>query len=131
MTRASTDTQRVFLIILRGAWGAALVLAPDDLVGGSERSVKLGARLLGVRHLTEAGLMARRPAMPPPRWSIALDALHGLSMLALASLSRNLRGVAVRSAAGAFTFVALSAYERSSAGAVASSDASAVATSRG
>jgi hypothetical protein len=69
-------------------------------------------RVLGVRQLVEGAVLARHPRRPPPAWSIAVDALHGLSMIAVAAGMPGLRPAALRSAASAFTLTALSAYER-------------------
>jgi hypothetical protein len=68
--------------------------------------------VLGVRHLLEGALLARAARRPPPEWSIAVDGLHGISMLALAAARPPLRRDALRSAASAFTLAGLSAYER-------------------
>lgn len=126
------ERSSALLIAVRGAWGAMLVLAPAKLTGTRGPSTEVtGARLLGVRHLAQAGLLARRPHAAPPGWSIAVDAAHGLSMVALAALSARFRAVALKSATGAFTLAGLSVYVRAKAPAVASSEASAVATSLG
>jgi hypothetical protein len=107
---------RTVLTATRIAWGAALVVSPDrvlakcpDPVPGYARSA---VRVLGVRQLIEGAVLARHPRRPPPEWSIAVDALHGLSMLALAAVRPGLRPAALRSAASALTLTALSAYER-------------------
>jgi hypothetical protein len=97
----------------RMAWGALLLTAPDRMLAKPVPSyVRAGVRILGARHLVEGAVLARHARRPPPRWSIAVDALHALSMLALASARPRLRPVALRSTASALTLAALSAYER-------------------
>jgi hypothetical protein len=73
---------------------------------------RTGVRVLGARQLIEGAVLARHPRDPPPEWSVAVDALHALSMLGLAALQRGLRPAALRSTAAALTLAALSAYER-------------------
>lgn len=105
------------LLMIRAVWGTMLVLSPARLVGGSpdreHRRLMLGARLLGARHLIQAGLLVRHAGEPPPRWSISVDAMHGASMLVLAVPRSNLRSVALRSAAVASGFAASSFAARS------------------
>jgi hypothetical protein len=86
----------------------ALAKCPDPVPGYARAAVQV----LGVRQLVEGAVLARRARRPPPAWSIAVDALHGLSMLALAAARPGLRPAALRSAASAFALTALSAYER-------------------
>jgi hypothetical protein len=100
----------------RMAWGALLLTAPDrmlakcpDPVPGYARG---GVRVLGVRQLVEGAVLARHPRRPPPEWSVAVDSVHALSMVALAALRPRLRPAALRSAASALILAALSAYER-------------------
>ena len=100
----------------RIVWGAVLLASPDralakcpDPVPGYARDA---VRVLGARQLLEGALLARHPRRPPPGWSLAVDALHALSMLALAATRPGLRPAALRSAAGALTLTAVSAYER-------------------
>lgn len=115
MALRSADT-RTALVGARLAWGAVLLVSPErvlaetpDRVPGYVRST---VRVLGARHLVEGAVLARHARRPPPGWSIAVDALHGLSMLALASARPDLRRDALRSAAAALGLAALSAYER-------------------
>jgi hypothetical protein len=115
MTTRSAST-RTALVAARLAWGAVLLLSPQRVLAEpTDRLpgyVPAVARVLGARHLVEGALMARHPQSPPPRWSIAVDALHGLSMLALATARPTLRADALRSARAALSLAALSAYER-------------------
>ncbi|MBV9802049.1 MAG: hypothetical protein JO130_02600 [Solirubrobacterales bacterium] len=115
MTRRSQDA-RALLVGARLAWGALLLAWPDRVLSeGPEPApgyVRGAVRVLGARHLVEGALLVRRGDRTPPEWSIAIDALHGLSMVALAAFSPALRPDALRSAASAFTLAGLSAYER-------------------
>jgi hypothetical protein len=120
--RPRSSRARAALIVIRSTWGTLLLLAPDRLVAppgatgtnvpGGSRSVLVGARLLGVRQVLEASLLARHADQAPPVWSIAVDAVHALSMLGLAAAAPPLRGAALRSAACAVALATLSAYER-------------------
>lgn len=70
------------------------------------------ARVLAVRHLIESALLARRGDRQPPRWAVTVDALHGLSMVAVAMVSRPLRPPALCSAAAAAAISSVSGLER-------------------
>ncbi len=100
----------------RGAWGAALLIAPQRFVssdGGEARgSLRTVARVLGARQLVESGLLLREPEVRPPLWAMAVDLLHAASMLAVAAASRSLRRDALKSAAVAMALTALSARQR-------------------
>ena len=100
----------------RMAWGALLMVSPQRMLAQDPDPapgyVRLGVRVLGARQLVEGAVLARRAGLPPPKWSIAVDALHALSMLALAATKPRLRPAALRSAASALSLAALSAYER-------------------
>ena len=112
MKRGSAGA-RIVLITTRVTWGALLVISPQRVLAEPAPGyVRATARVLGARHLVEGAVLVRHPRRPPPEWSIAIDVLHGLSMLALAAVRPSLRSDAMRSAAGAMTLAALSAYER-------------------
>jgi hypothetical protein len=107
---------RTALTAVRIAWGTVLLVEPDRVLAKCPDPVpgyaRAAVRVLGARQLVEGAILARHARRPPPEWSIAVDALHGLSMLALAAVQPGLRPAALRSAASAFTLTALSAYER-------------------
>ncbi len=115
MRRGSART-RTALVAGRLAWGVLLATHPDSVLSGPGDPppgyVRSAARVLGVRHLVEGVLLARRARQPPPEWSIAVDALHGISMVGLALARPPLRRDALRSATCAFGLAALSSYER-------------------
>ncbi len=102
--------------IIRGAWGAVLFLDPGLPLragGGLDtRGLRQVTRLLGARHLIETVVLARAHDARPGRWIARIDALHALSMLALAALSPRLRRDALLSATSASALVALSAAEQ-------------------
>ena len=97
-------------------WGSVLLASPDRVLAKCPDPVpgyaRVAVRVLGARQLVEGAALARHPRRPPPEWSIAVDALHALSMLAVAAARPDLRPAALRSACGALTLTALSAYER-------------------
>ena len=90
------------LPILRGGWGALLLLAPRavlEAVGGARSSaIERATRLLGARHVLEAAVMTLRHDRVTPRWPIVVDAIHVASMLGLAVVSPRLRRDALLSA---------------------------------
>jgi hypothetical protein len=100
----------------RIVWGAVLLASPDRALAKCPDPVpgyaRLAVRVLGVRQLVEGAVLARHARRPPPEWSIAVDGLHSLTMLALAATQPGLRPAALRSAASALALTALSAYER-------------------
>jgi hypothetical protein len=104
------------LLVIRGAWGAVLLSAPRHVAGGAGGSAPRGlvpaVRVLGARHLAEAALLAAERAAEPPRWSVALDAVHCLSMVTLAAIAPSLRRAVVRSAAVSFALATLACFER-------------------
>lgn len=99
----------------RLAWGALLIARPDSVLSGPGDPpgyLRVTVRVLGVRQLLEGALLARRARQPPPEWSIAVDGLHGLSMIGVAVGRPPVRRDALRSAAFALSLAALCAYER-------------------
>lgn len=114
--RPRSPVARTALVAARMAWGARLLVSPQRVLARCPDPVpgyaRTGVRVLGARQLVEGAMLARHARRPPPEWSIAVDALHGLSMLGLAAVRPGLRPAAVRSAASALALTALSAYER-------------------
>lgn len=106
----------MLLLVIRAVWGAGLLLAPDrmlGLVGDRSPEVERLTRLLGARHVAEAAtLVATRGTRPPPRWPVAMDAVHALSMLALAAIAPRHRRAALTSAGIAAGLVAWAELER-------------------
>jgi hypothetical protein len=98
------------LDLVRGAYGAALLLAPARVLRAAvdaplDRAALRVARVLGARHLVQAAVLATHPR---PSWRLAgaaVDAAHGASMLAVARWSpqpghRRLAGHSARTAGG-------------------------------
>ncbi|HET6868192.1 MAG TPA: hypothetical protein VFH80_19920 [Solirubrobacteraceae bacterium] len=114
--RPRSPSARTALTATRIVSGAVLLTSPDRVLAKCPDPVpdyaRGAVRVLGVRQIVEGAVLARHPRRPPPKWSIAVDALHGLSMLAVAATRPGLRPAAVRSAASALALTALSAYER-------------------
>jgi hypothetical protein len=101
------------LIVVRAVWGAFLlgaVARPGRHRARARPIVRLGAGLLGLRHIVEAAAMAGDAE--PPLWSIGVDATHAASMVALAVVDPGLRRDALVSGAGAGALAAVSAYQR-------------------
>ncbi len=100
--------------IARGVIGAALVVGAGAVTNRiplrtSPRPVAVAGRLLGGRHLIEAIALSRWRSARLRRVVVAVDMLHGASMVALAVRSRDLRPVATAAAAEAFGLAAASA----------------------
>jgi hypothetical protein len=102
--------------VVRGAWGALLLIDPGWplRVGGGRDTpgVRAGVRVLGARHLAETLVLSTAHDERPRHWILAIDAVHGASMLGLAAASPRLRRDALLSAASASALVLLSALER-------------------
>ena len=87
---------------VRLAYGLALVLAPRTVAGAvgerPDRAVLAVMRLLGVRHLVQASLLARSREPRRVRLGAGVDGAHGASMLALAAALPRHRTLALASA---------------------------------
>ncbi len=106
-------SRRTLLIGGHAVWGALLILAPGRATGHTRpaagAALRTATRVLGARHIVEAGLLARHVADPPPGWAVGVDAIHAATMVALALASPRLRGAALRSATMAGLFAAVAA----------------------
>lgn len=93
------------LTALRGAWGAVLLLMPGVPLrighAGDAVGTRAAARVLGARHIAQSLWIAGVDGDVPPAWSMAVNVLHGSSMLALAGARPRLRRVALVSAVNA------------------------------
>jgi hypothetical protein len=92
------------LCAARAAYGDALLVVPRHALGGrrlgaAEPGAAGLARVLGVRQLAEALLLARRPARRVLLAGAAVDAAHAASMVVLCALSPRRRRLAAASAA--------------------------------
>jgi len=103
------------LEVVRGVWGALLLLAPRPLLerlGSPTRGIVRATRILGARHLVEVALLSRRHRRVPPRWPVLVDIAHAASMLSTAACSRRLRRDALLSAAAATVLASWGELER-------------------
>ena len=89
----------------RAAWSLALLGWPStilDLIGApSDRLTCVVVRLLGLRHLLEAGLLLVRPSPRSYRLGAFVDILHSLTMSAAFVIDPPRRRAALASAVGA------------------------------
>ncbi|HEY7052525.1 MAG TPA: hypothetical protein VH496_10405 [Mycobacterium sp.] len=80
--------------LVRGAWGAALLVAPQQVLG-TVHNVKVDtkavvvARILGARQLTQAVLSGFRPTAEVLAMGVWVDSLHALTALGLAVVDRS------------------------------------------
>src|SRR3954451_6113000 len=105
--RRSAET----LCAVRAAYGLALLAAPRRALGGTrlgaaEPGALAFARILGARQLAEAAVLARCPQRRVLLLGAGVDALHGVSMLAVCALSPRRRRLAGASAAAAAVLAA-------------------------
>lgn len=97
------------LIILRAAWGAALLLVPGRVLralphGQIDRPARGFARVLGARDVAQAALIARRPTRGRILTGAVVDATHATTMVALALLRPDRRKLALTNVATASAF---------------------------
>ena len=95
--------------LLRGAYGVALCCAPAPilgLVGGTPATpgTRAVARVLGVRHLSQAIVSLARPTPAVLALGSGADVLHSASMVALAVWDRPRRRLGSTDALIAATF---------------------------
>lgn len=80
--------------LLRAAWGAALLMAPRQVMDNvhhvrvDSKSVVI-ARILGARQLTQATLSGLRPSPEVLAMGVWVDAVHALTALGLAVADRS------------------------------------------
>jgi hypothetical protein len=91
MSAARTD-RAVVVELLRAGIGIAHLLGARRTLG---RTAVMG-RVLGVRQLTQAGLLLRAGSADAHTASALVDAAHGVTMVPLALLDRRSRRFAVR-----------------------------------
>ncbi len=116
MRAAGLPTSLRLVTGLRVAVGAVLLLAPGMLLGDLprrriDRSTRVFARVLGVRHLGEALILTQHRTR---RWMLAgavVDATHAVTMAALGWLRPDRRALALTNAALASMFAAAGVHE--------------------
>lgn len=83
----------------RAAWGATLMLAPQAILqhcgDPPGRTIRLGARALGLRELAEAVLQLRYRSRKAARAYRAVDLSHGATMALLAARKPEYRTAAL------------------------------------
>lgn len=92
----------------RAAYGLVQLVAPGALAHGLVRQTtsdrtRVVIRVLGARHLAQAALTAAAGSSRAHAAGGTVDALHAVSMLALALLDEEVRVLALASAADATT----------------------------
>jgi hypothetical protein len=80
--------------ILRGAWGIALLIGPDQVLARVhglriDTKSRVVARILGARHLTQALLSGLRPSPEVLAMGVWVDAVHALTALGLVATDRS------------------------------------------
>ena len=75
--------------VLRGAWGAALLAAPDRILSAIQgvrvdTKSRVIARILGARQLSQAALSGFRPSPEVLAMGVWVDTVHALTALGLA-----------------------------------------------
>jgi short-subunit dehydrogenase len=87
---------------LRAGWGLVLLIRPDvaaRLLGSGSAGAHPVLRLLGIRHLVEAGALALRPERETATAACVVDGTHVLSCLLLGAVDPHRRPPAARDAA--------------------------------
>jgi hypothetical protein len=97
--------------LARGAYGVALCCAPGRLIGlaggpAHDQRARAVARILGARHIAQAGLTLLRPDPALLALGAGADALHAASMAALALADTPYRRIAGTDALAAAAFAA-------------------------
>jgi hypothetical protein len=100
-----------WLTAIRAAWGGVLLTVPGLILHRLPEQPDSGlvaavARILGLRHLVQAAIVARDPTRERILAGAAVDAAHATSMLALAVLRPDHRALGLADAAVASTFTA-------------------------
>jgi hypothetical protein len=102
-------------IAVRATAGCGLIVFPEAVVSAigppeaTDGTTILAARVLGVRHLVEASVLALRPSHRVLLTGAAVDAIHAASMVGIALLSPTHRRPALLSATTAAGLAALGA----------------------
>ncbi len=104
------------LIAVRTLWGSVLLAAPDAVLRDLphdrlDRPARVVARLLGVRHLTEAAVTGRRDSRTLIRAGASIDAIHATTFAALAALRPDRRKLALTNVATASALAAAGVIE--------------------
>ena len=97
--------------LVRALLGLAELTRPSTLAARHQPDTvaRRAIQFLGVRDLVQAGLTVAAPSRRVLRAGVAVDVVHGVSMLALAAGDRRRRPLALASAALAGAFAATGA----------------------
>jgi hypothetical protein len=95
--------------LVRAVYGAVLFCAPGAVLKRatghrSDRRSRVTARVLGVRHVTQAAAIAANPGPDALRIGGCVDAMHSASMFGLAVCDRSRRRAGLIDATVAATF---------------------------
>jgi len=93
---ATASPLRLLVPLARAGYGTALLIAPGPMIGvvtgqPPSRRARQVARILGVRHLTQAAITAFNPGPEVVALGVIVDLLHAASMFAFAAVVPELR----------------------------------------
>ena len=111
MPQRRTSRRIQVITVARAGWAAALLLAPERVLGvGGQPSIPTAAvvvaRVLGARQLLQSALTAAAPTGSLLGVGAAVDALHAGTDVGLAAVSPRWRRIALIDAVLAATFAA-------------------------
>lgn len=91
------------LVAVRVVWGSALLIAPEAVLRELphhkiDPGVRMFARVLGARHLLQAAVTSRGNNRGRVLAGAAVDATHAVTMVTLAALRPDWRGLALTNA---------------------------------
>ncbi len=105
-----------FLTAVRTLWGTVLLVVPEAILQDLphervDRPARVVARVLGLRHLTEAAVTGRRNSSTLIRAGAIVDAIHATTFAALAALRPDRRKLALTNVATASALAAAGVIE--------------------
>jgi len=105
---AVAKRSRLLIPLARAGYGAALLCAPGPIIGAvtgqpPSRRARQVARILGVRHLTQAAVTAFNSGPEVVALGVIVDLLHAASMFAFAAVVPDLRQAELADALAATT----------------------------
>ena len=102
-----TGNRLRYIEIGRGAWGAALLVAPEAVLravgAGADHTGVVVARILGARHLVQSAASGPQPSPELLAAGVWVDTVHALTALALAVTDARRTGAGLVDAAIAAT----------------------------
>lgn len=104
--------------VLRSIWGAALLAAPRTVLStihgvDADRRAVVVTRILGARHLAQAGLSGLNPSPEVLAAGTWVDGVHSLTAVGLAAVDRHRARAAVTDAVIAATWALFGAHDLS------------------